>query len=74
MGGGGEPVQLTTAGLAPARAIIPRERFCALAHDGGLVAEPMGETQTGAWADQPPVGFKLAEMEGGTAVFDEACP
>jgi len=67
-------VQLNTAGLEPARAIIPRERFCALAHDGGLVAEPMAGTPAVAWADQPPVGFKLAEMEGGTAVFDEACP
>jgi hypothetical protein len=71
--GGGEPLQLKTAGLAPARAIIPRERFCALAHDGGLVAEPMAGTPAGAWADEPPVVFKLAEMEGGTAVFDEAC-
>jgi hypothetical protein len=71
--GGGEPLQLNTAGLAPARAIIPRERFCALAHDGGFVAESMGEAQTSAWVDQPPIGFKLAEMEGGTALFDEAC-
>ncbi len=73
-GGGGEPVQLNTAGLKPARAIIPREHFCALAHDGGLVAEPMGEAPAGAWADQPPVVFQLAKMERGTAVFDEACP
>jgi len=71
--GGGEPLQLRPAGLAPARVIGPRERFCALAHDGRLIAEPMGETQAGAWADQPPIGFKLAEMEGRTAVFDEAC-
>ena len=51
--GAGEPVQLNTAGLEPARAIIPRERFCALAHDGRLVAEPMAGTPAGAWADQP---------------------
>jgi hypothetical protein len=67
--GGGEPVQLNTAGLAPARAIIPRERFCALVHDGELVAG----TPAGAWADQPPVAFNPAEVEGGMAVFDEAC-
>jgi hypothetical protein len=72
-GGAGEPVQLNTAGLAPARAIIPRERFCALARDGGLVAEPMAGSPAGAWAEQPPIGFKLAEVEDGTAVFDEAC-
>ena len=51
-----------------------RELFCALAHEGGLVAEPMGGTTAGAWARQPLAGFKLAEMEGGTAVFDEARP
>jgi hypothetical protein len=72
--GGGEAVQLNTAGLAPARAIIPRDRFCALTHDGGLVAKPLAGSAADAWADQPPVVFKLAEMEGGTAVSDEACP
>ena len=70
---GGEPLQLQTAGAAPAGAIIPRERFCAAAHDGGLVAEPLAGAPTGAWTAEPPIAFKLAEMEGRTAVFDEAC-
>ena len=70
---GSEPLQLQTAGAAPARAIIPRERFCAAAHDGRLVAEPMAGAAAGPWTAEPPIRFKLAEMEGRTAVFDEAC-
>ena len=52
--GGGEPLQLQTAGAAPARAIIPRERFCAAALDGGLVAEPLAGALAGAWTAEPP--------------------
>jgi hypothetical protein len=70
---GGEPLHLQTAGAAPARAIIPRERFCAAALHGGLVAEPLAGALAGAWTAEPPIRFKLAEMDGRTAVFDEAC-
>jgi hypothetical protein len=70
---GGEPVQPNTGRLAPARANIPRERFCTVAYDGGLFAEPKA-TPVGVCADQPPIGFKFAKMESRTAVFDEACP
>jgi hypothetical protein len=71
---GVEPSHWKTAGPSPPRAIVPRERFCALAHGGKLIAEPMGGAAAGAWADEPPVVFALTEMEGTTAVFDEACP
>ena len=35
---GVEAVPLRTAGTTPARALIPRERFCALAHGGATIA------------------------------------
>jgi hypothetical protein len=70
----GELLQLKTAGSSPPVAIIPRERFCAVAHDGKIVAAPAASPGSGAWADEPPVAFAFAEMEGRTAVVDEACP
>ena len=71
---GGEPLQLKMAGLTPARAIIPRERFCALGQDGKLVASPHASLASDSWADDPSVGFALADMEGAKALVAEACP
>ena len=64
---GVEAFPLRTAGAAPARALIPRERFCALAHGGATLA---------AAADGPrdfaPV--QLAAMDGARTLTAEACP
>ena len=49
--GGGEPLQLQTAGAAPARAIIPRERFCALAHGRVTIASTPPERAARLRAD-----------------------
>jgi hypothetical protein len=68
-----ELLQLKTAGSSPPLTIIPRERFCALAHDGKIVVAPATSPAAGPWADEPPVAFAFAEMEGRTAVVDEAC-
>jgi hypothetical protein len=70
----GELLQFKTAGSSPPVAIIPRERFCAVAHDGKIVAAPAASPAAYAWADEPPVAFAFAVMEGRTAVVDEACP
>jgi hypothetical protein len=71
---GGESLQLKMAGLTPARAIIPRERFCALGQDGKLVASPHASLAPDSWADDPSVGFALADLEGAKALVAEACP
>jgi hypothetical protein len=73
-GAGGEPLQLKTAGTAPARAIIPRERFCALANGGKLIAAPVPAPVAGVAAQEPPAPFALAAMDGAKALIDEACP
>jgi hypothetical protein len=65
---GVETVKLRTAGTTSARALVPRERFCALAHGGATIA--------GAAADGPK-GFapvELAAMDGATTLIAEACP
>jgi hypothetical protein len=64
----GEAVPLPTAGRTPARGLIPRERFCALAHGGATMA---------ATAPDKPEGFppvELAAMDGAKALIAEACP
>ncbi len=71
-GTGGEPLPIKAASAGPARATIPRERFCALAHDGKLAAAPDGGA--GASPPQGPVTFDLAAMEGASALVAEACP
>src|SRR5271165_742218 len=38
--GAGDPLRLEPAGAAPARAAMPRDRFCAIARDSKLVATP----------------------------------
>ena len=70
---GAEPLQLTTAGTAPASAIIARERFCALAKGGRLVIEPVRGALAGGGAE-PPAAFSLAAMDGAKALIGEACP
>jgi hypothetical protein len=65
---GGEAVQLPISGAAPARALIARERFCALAHAGATVtAAAPGGAQSFA-----PV--ELAAMDGAKPLAAEACP
>ena len=65
---GAEPTPLNTTGTTPARALISRERFCALAHAGGLIApSALGWPQ-----DLPPV--ELAAMDGAKTLIAEACP
>jgi hypothetical protein len=63
-----EAVPLRTAGTTPARALIPRERFCALAHAGATIAST---------APDGPQGFapvELAGIDGASALIAEACP
>ncbi len=70
---GAEPLQLTAAGTAPASAIIPRQRFCALAKGGRHVIEPVRGALAGGGAEPPPA-FSLAAMDGAKALIGEACP
>jgi hypothetical protein len=65
---GGEAVPLPTTGRTPARALIPRERFCALARGGATIAAAApGQQESFA-----PV--ELAAMDGGKPLIAEACP
>ena len=68
---GGDPLQLKASADGQARGAIPRERFCALARDGKLVATPGGSA---AGAAQPRLAIDLAAMDGATALVAEACP
>ncbi len=68
----GEPLPLKPASAGPALATIPRERFCALAHDGKLVATR--DDVANAAPPQGPVTFDLAAMDGASALIAEACP
>jgi hypothetical protein len=70
--GGGEPGRWKAGGSPQARAMIPRERFCALARGGALVAAPAGPV-AGEPA-QSPMTFDLAAAGGVSAVVVEACP
>jgi hypothetical protein len=65
---GGEAVPLPATGRTPARALIPRERFCALAHGGATIAASAPSKQEGF----APV--ELAVMDGAKALVAEACP
>jgi hypothetical protein len=62
-----EPLPLKTVGTSHAR-LIPRERFCALAHGGATIAamDPDGRQAF------PPV--ELAAMDGAKTLIAEACP
>ena len=64
---GVEAVPLPTTGRTPARALVARERFCALAHGGATIAA--------AWPGKRQ-GFapvELAAMDGAKALIAEAC-
>ncbi|HEY1863405.1 MAG TPA: hypothetical protein VGG77_06885 [Roseiarcus sp.] len=65
---GAEAVSLPTAGTAPARALIARERFCALARGGATIAAAAPDKSEGF----APV--ELAAMDGAKALIAEACP
>jgi hypothetical protein len=65
---GGEAVPLATTGRTPARALLPRGRFCALAHAGATIAAAAPDKQVGF----TPVEF--AAMDGAKALIAEACP
>ncbi len=65
---GVEAIPLQTSGTTSARALIPRERFCALAHGGATIAPA---------APGGPQGFapvELAAMDGAKTLAAEACP
>ncbi len=62
------PLQLKTAGATPVRTLIPRERFCALAH---------GRLTLASTPPERPQGFapiELATLDGAKTLFAEACP
>jgi hypothetical protein len=63
---GAEPLQLKTAGTAPP--LIPRERFCALAHGGAAIAASTSDPPQ----QFPPVA--LSAMKGARTLVAEACP
>ena len=71
--GGGETARWKAGGSSQARAMIPRDRFCALARGGALVAAPAGALAQGE-PPQPPVTFDLGAAGGVSAVVAEACP
>ncbi len=65
---GGGPLQLKTTGATPVRTLIPRERFCALAHGRVTIASTPPER---------PQGFapiELAALDGAKALIAQACP
>ena len=64
---GVEAVSVRIAGTTPARTLIPRERFCALAHGGASIGTPPGE-----WQGLAPV--ELATLDGARTLIAEACP
>ena len=69
----GQPGQWKAGGRSQAQAMIPRERFCALARGGALAAAPAGALAEGE-PPQPPVTFDLAATGGAGAIVAEACP
>ena len=68
----GERLPIEADGTGPARAAIPRERFCALARDGKLVVAP--EVAISAAPPKGAVTLDLAAMNGAGALIAEACP
>ena len=64
----GGPLQLKTTGATPVRSLIPRERFCVLAHGRVTIASTPPER---------PQGFapiELAALDGAKTLIAEACP
>jgi len=70
---GTEPLRLTAA-AQPSPTIIPRERFCALASGGKLVAEPGRAASAGEAAEEPLAAVDFATIVGAKALTGEACP
>ena len=64
----GGPLQLKTAGATPVRTLIPRERFCALAHGRVTIASTPPERPQGF----APIEF--AALDGAKTLIAEACP
>jgi hypothetical protein len=65
---GGEPLQLRTSGATPIHTLIPRERFCALAHGRVTIASTPPERPQGL----APIEF--AALDGAKTLIAEACP
>ena len=65
---GAEAAPLPIAGTNPARTLIPRERFCALAHGGATIAAATPDGPQG-WAP-----IELAALDGAKPLIAEACP
>jgi hypothetical protein len=64
---GVETISLRITGNIPARTLVARERFCALAHSGAAISAMDGEAQGFA-----PV--ELAKLDGAQTLIAEACP
>jgi hypothetical protein len=65
---GGGPLQLKTTGAKSVRTLIPRERFCALAHGRVTIASTPPERP------QSFAPIELATLDGAKTLFAEACP
>jgi hypothetical protein len=65
---GGGPLQLKTTGATPVRTLIPRERFCALAHGRVTIASTPPERP------QSFAPIELAALDGAKTLIAEACP
>jgi hypothetical protein len=65
---GGGPLQLKTTGATPVRTLIPRERFCALAHGRVTIASTPPERP------QSFAPIELATMDGARTLIAQACP
>jgi hypothetical protein len=65
---GGRPMQLKTTAAAPVRTLIPRERFCALAHGRVTIASTPPE--------RPRIfaPIEVAALDGAKTLFAQACP
>ena len=70
---GADALPLKAAGEGAARAILPRQRFCALAHAGKFAAEPVAAPPAGSEPAKP-VAFDYAAFDGAAALVAEACP
>jgi hypothetical protein len=66
--GGGGPLQLKTTGATPVRTLIPRERFCVLAHGRMTIASTPPERP------QAFAPIELAALDGARALIAQACP
>ena len=65
---GDGPLQLRTTGATPVRTLIPRERFCALAHGRVTIASTPPERP------QSFAPIELAALDGAKTLFAQACP